>query len=152
MAAPAAGQTNWQGLGWLEGQWTASGGGAQAAIGGFSFSREAGGRVLMRRNFADYPAQNGQPASRHEDLMVVERGEGGLRATYWDDEGHTIHYAVTTPSDGAVMFLSTDTAGPHYRLSYKRTVTGLEGRFEIAPADKAANFQTYLSWTARRTR
>jgi hypothetical protein len=148
---PSAAQSDWKALDWLVGSWTATGGNAQSGTGGFSFTREAGGRLLMRKNFAAYPARNGQPASRHDDLMVIEHAGPDLRATYWDDEGHQIHYAVSAPAEGSVLFLSTDAAGPHYRLSYRRTTAGLEGRFEIAPPDKPAVFQTYLTWTARRT-
>ena len=84
--------------------------------------------------------------------MVIERAGGDIRATYWDDEGHTIHYVASTPAPGSLTFLSTDTSGPHYRLSYRQTAAGLEGRFEIAPGQQTTGFQTYLSWTARPSR
>src|SRR5262249_32328531 len=41
------------------------------ATGSFSFTREVQGRVLTRRNHADYPAAKGRPASTHDDLMVI---------------------------------------------------------------------------------
>lgn len=46
---------------WLLGSWTGVGGGAELGAGGFSFAPEAGGQVIVRRNFAAYPAQNGKP-------------------------------------------------------------------------------------------
>ncbi|HWF00959.1 MAG TPA: hypothetical protein VG248_14260, partial [Caulobacteraceae bacterium] len=64
-----AANADWSGLDWLAGRWTGAGGGADA--GGFSFEREAGGAVLMRRNFAVYAAHDGKPAERHDDLMVI---------------------------------------------------------------------------------
>jgi len=152
VATSARAAPDWKSLDWLIGAWTATGGGADQGVGGFSFVRDAGGQVLVRRNFADYPAQNGRPASRHEDLMVISREPAGLRAAYWDSEGHVIHYDVATPADGAVSFLSTDAAGPRFRLSYRRTPRGLDGAFEVAPPDQPARFAPYLSWSARRVK
>jgi len=66
------------------------GGGAPGAgTGAFSFKADLDGHVLVRRNVAVMP--NG----RHEDLMVVYRDPQGLRATYFDNEGNTIQYAVS---------------------------------------------------------
>jgi hypothetical protein len=152
LAAPGVAATPaWPDLGWLEGRWTADGGGGPGqASGGFSFLPEAGGQVLVRRNFADYPAQGGKPAERHDDLMVIYRDGPAARATYWDSEGQTIHYAVTAPAPGEAVFVSDDPAGPRFRLSYRRTAVGLDGRFEIAPPPGRDAFKTYLSWSATK--
>jgi len=148
-----AAEPTWSGLSWLEGDWTAAGGGGPGqARGGFSFHPEAGGQVLVRRNFADYPAQGGKPAERHDDLMVIYHDGPALRATYWDSEGQTIHYAVATPAPGEAVFVSDDPAGPRFRLSYHRTASGLDGRFEIAPPPTRDAFKTYLSWSAAKAR
>lgn len=153
LATPAvAGDAGWASLNWLSGSWVGAGGGAQQGAGGFSFAPEAGGKVLVRRNIADYPAQGGRPAQHHEDLMVIyPRGEQ-IRADYWDSEGQTIHYEVTFPKPGEVVFLSDAAPGPRFRLTYRQRAGGLDGQFEIAPPDKPAQFQNYLTWTARRGR
>ena len=148
--AARAGEPGWKPLAWLLGDWVGEGGGAETGAGGFSFRPDAGGQVLVRRNFAAYPAQNGKPASRHDDLMVIEGQGGQLRATYWDSEGQTIHYAVSAPSPDEVVFVSDDPAGPRFRLSYRRTAGGLAGRFEIAPPPARDQFRNYLTWTARK--
>lgn len=127
------------------GQWTADGSGAQ---GGFSFTREAGGQVLVRRNFAHYPAQNGRPSQHHEDLMVIWREGPTTHGAYWDNEGHVIHYGVTTAASGDMVLLSDDPSGPLFRLSYHRTAHGLNDKFEIAP--DRAHFSDYLNCTAHR--
>jgi hypothetical protein len=137
-------------LSWLVGRWTGAGGGAQQGSGGFSFLPEAGGAVLVRHNVADYPAQNGRPAQHHEDLMVIFRDGPAWRATCWDSEGQTIHYAVSTPSADEAVFVSDDPSGPRFRLSYRRTAQGLAGRFEIAPPPGRDRFADYLTWTAVR--
>lgn len=150
--AAVAADPPWAGLTWLEGDWTAEGGGGPGqASGGFSFQPDAGGQVLVRRNFADYPAQGGRPAQRHEDLMVVYADSGALRAVYWDAEGHVIHYAASAPAPGEAVFVSDDAAGPRYRLSYRRTARGLDGRFEIAPPNARDQFKAYLAWSAVRS-
>jgi hypothetical protein len=148
--AARAAAPDWGPLAWLKGHWTGEGGGAQQGAGGFSFLPEAGGTVLVRRNTADYPAQNGRPASHHEDLMVIHRDGERLRADYWDSEGQTIHYVVTASEPGLVVFLSDPGPGPRFRLTYRQRPKGLEGRFEIAPPNAPEQFKDYLTWTARR--
>jgi hypothetical protein len=141
---------DWRGLDWLMGAWTADGGGAQQGTGGFSFARDAGGQVVVRKNFADYPAQGGRPAERHDDLMVIFREGAAERAIYWDSEGHIIHYALAEPAPGRVVFESDDPDGPKYRITYRQTPAGLEGAFEIAPDRQ--RFNRYLTWTAHHAR
>ncbi len=150
-SAASAAPPGWDSLDWLVGRWTADGDPSQGT-GGFSFSKEAGGQIIVRRNFADYPARPGKPAEHHEDLMVIWQEAAATRATYWDSEGHQIHYAVTAPAAGEVDFVSDDTAGPGYRLRYQRRGADLEGSFEIAPPDKRDAFLPYLAWTAARAR
>ncbi len=135
-------------LDWLVGRWTAEKT-ADGAAGGFSFEREAGGKVIVRHNHADYPASGARPASHHDDLMVVYF-DGPLRADYWDNEGHTIHYTGAVSEDGRVIFTDTAASGPHYRLTYKpQGAQGLSGQFEVEPPGEAA-FKSYLTWTAVR--
>jgi len=141
----------WTGLDWLIGSWTATGDPSQGT-GGFTFAKEAGGQVIVRRNFADEPAQGGKPPERHDDLMVIYLDGGAARATYWDSEGHQIHYAVSTPATGQVDFVSDDPAGPRYRLRYLKSDAGLTGSFEVAPPNAREGFQPYLHWTAARAK
>ena len=150
-AAALATTPAWTGLDWLIGDWTANGDPSQGT-GGFTFAREAGGQILVRRNFADYPAQGAKPAERHDDLMVIYLEGPQTRAIYWDSEGHQIHYGVSTPAAGQVDFVSDDSAGPRYRLRYRKTGPGLQGSFEVAPPNARETFQPYLSWTAARQR
>jgi hypothetical protein len=152
VAVGAHAAPDWGRLDWLVGDWTMEGAGGRQGSGGFTFTPDAGGRVLVRRSHADYPAQDGKPAVRHEDLMVIEPHAAGLRATCWEGDGHVIHYEVRAPEPGLVEFVSTDTAGPGYRLSYRRTPVGLEGGLEIAPSNDRDRFRPYLKWTARRTK
>jgi hypothetical protein len=151
--AAAAAAPDWGALSWLIGRWTGAGGAtAMQGGGGFSFLPEAGGTVLLRKNVADYPPQGGRPAQHHEDLMVIYREGPTVRATYWDSEGQTIHYAVSAPSPDEAVFVSDDAGGPRFRLTYRKTAQGLTGRFEIAPPPARDQFRDYLTWTAVRVR
>ncbi len=147
LAAPPA----WTGFDWLIGDWTASSDPSQGT-GGFTFAREAGGQVIVRRNFADEPAKGGRSAQRHDDLMVIYLDGAATRAIYWDSEGHQIHYGVSAPAAGEVDFVSDDPSGPRYRLRYLKTGPGLQGSFEVAPANARDSFQPYLAGTATRRR
>src|SRR5262249_48226988 len=73
----------------LLGEWTAVPGVA-GETGAFSFKSEAQGHVMVRMNRANYPAAQGRPASRHDDLMVMSAENGVVRAAYYDNEEHVI--------------------------------------------------------------
>jgi hypothetical protein len=141
-------------LRFLLGDWQAEGGGKPGeASGGFSFTFSLQDRVIVRTNHADYPATADKPASRHDDLMVLYGTEpGGLRADYYDSEGHVIRYTGNADAAGEVSLASEISSGsPRFRLSYKLRADGaLDGRFEIAPPGQPEAFGPYLAWTARR--
>lgn len=141
-------------LAFLLGEWRAEGGGApNEATGGFTFALSLQDRVIVRTNYADYPATKDKPASRHDDLMVLySNASGELRADYYDSEGHVIRYVGTTPAVGELTLVSEIESGaPRFRLSYKLGSDGLlAGRFEIAPPGKPDSFGPYLAWTARQ--
>src|SRR5579859_5246529 len=79
----------------LIGDWVGEGGGGPGqGEGGFSFQFDLRKNVLVRKNYAAYPAQNGRPAFRHDDLMIIYLDDVSKhpRAIYVDTEGHTIRY------------------------------------------------------------
>lgn len=151
LAQPAKQDQQWAPLAFLVGDWVGEGdGGPGQGSGGFSFLPDQDGKILIRKNLANYPATKDKPAYSHSDLMIIYY-EAALRAIYFDDEGHTIHYAVEPSADGnSVQFLSDASASqPRYRLTYRKTGDDRVAiRFEIAPPGK--EFATYIEATARR--
>jgi hypothetical protein len=139
----------WAALAFLTGEWTGEGGGGPGqGSGEFSFRPDLDGAILIRKNVAHYPATKDKPAYSHTDLMIVDSTR---RANYFDNEGHTIHYAVEPSPDGnRVQFLSDASASqPRYRLTYRKIgADRVAIQFEIAPPGK--DFATYIEATARR--
>jgi hypothetical protein len=149
LCSAALAADDWGPAQFLVGKWMGEGSGEPGkGTGSFSFTPDLQGKVLVRKSFAEYPAANGRPASRHDDLMIVYRDDAGkLRATYFDSEGHVIQYAVNSSGDG-VAFVS-DGPGPRYRLTYANTgKDGLRLKFEIAPPGK--DFTQYIDAAAHR--
>jgi len=154
VAMPAAGfaaAPDWGPAQFLVGHWTGEGSGQPAVgSGAFAFTPDLQGKVLLRRSFAEYPAAEGRPASRHEDLMVVYRGESGeLRAIYFDNEDHVIRYTGTASAGGVVFVSDGKPDEARYRLTY--ISTGKETvkiQFEVAAPGK--DFVRYLEGSARR--
>ncbi len=143
----AAGQSvkpdPWSPFEFLLGDWTGDGTGAPGeGSGGFSFSADLDRKILVRKNFAVYPD------SRHDDLMIVYL-DGGLRAIYFDSEGHVIRYGIAV-KNGTLIFESEESGpGPQYRLTYASAASGIKGKFEIRLPGEAA-YRTYLDFTAHR--
>jgi hypothetical protein len=101
--------------------------------------------VLVRRNhvhFAPKPGQLHGPV--HDDLLVIAREGEALRATYWDNEGHVIRYAVTSAAGAVTM--ESEGPGPRFRLTY---LPMPDGRFAVtfsiaAPGEPFRPYQTGL--------
>jgi hypothetical protein len=149
LAQPGKKDPRWAPLAFLIGDWVGEGGGGPGqGTGEFSFQQDLGGAILIRKNVSRYPATKDKPAYSHTDLMIVD---STMRAIYFDDEGHTINYAIQPSEDGnSVRFVSDAVASePRYRLTYRKSGDDqLSIRFEIAPPAK--EFATYIDATARR--
>ncbi len=134
------------------GTWVGSGSGQPGqGSGEFTFGPSLQGAVVVRHNFADYPATKDKPAYRHDDLMVVYPDGDKTRADYWDNEEHVIHYGAEV-SGSKLVFLSDESQpGPRYRLTYVKTgADKLQLTFEIAPPGDRGTFKTYITAEAKR--
>jgi len=148
LASAAGAADPWAPWRFLVGHWEAAGGGAGAqGQGSFAFELRPGTGTLVRRNHAEYPAQNGQPASSHDDLMVISPDGAGWRATFVDEEGHVIVYTSITLQDNPfrAVFLSDPAApGPRYRLTYEADgPDAVKGSFAVGA-------QVYRQWRGVR--
>jgi hypothetical protein len=144
----------WADFRFLIGAWVSEGKPGDGS-GSFTLEPDLQGKILIRRNVADLPATKDRPAGKHEDLMVIYREQGGknFRASYFDNEGHVIQYAVSPlPDKKALVFVSNpDPAGPRFRLTYtKGEEEKVTVRFEIAPPGKPNDFRTYLEGIVHR--
>jgi hypothetical protein len=139
----------WKALRFLIGTWeakTQGGSAGSASSGTYSFQLELRGHILARhssnaacRGPADFDCEHG-------DLLYVYQDAPGqaYKAIYFDNEGHVIHYDVSTPSATSVVFLSNQ-----YRLSYELKGTTMSARFQVR-APGQAEFVSYLEWSGGR--
>lgn len=142
----------WQ---FLIGNWEGVGTGKPGeGKGGFSLQPELDGKVLIRRNHADYPAQNGRPSYTHNDIMMISPldKKDSFEAVYYDNEGHVINYIVSFTADGTILFISEAAEkSPRFKLTYKSMGTDkVSIKFEIAPPGKPDSFSPYIDATAIR--
>jgi hypothetical protein len=145
----------WEAFDFLAGEWVAEGSGTPGeATGSFSFSRDLDGKILVRRNRADYPPAKDRPAHVHADLMVVyHERDGTTRANYFDNEGHVINYTVSVARDlTSITFLSEALpSAPRFRFIYsKEGKDRLRLQFDIAPPGKPEVFSKYVEGVAHR--
>jgi hypothetical protein len=138
----------------LSGTWDAQGGGTPGQGNGeVSFTRELGGRTVVRRNTVTYPAAKDRPAATHEDLLVIFVEGDRTRALYLDAEGHVIRYLTEPSPPGTLVLVSEPGPGPRFRLTHDWTVPGtLRIAFEMAPPGGAGEFKVYAEGRATRRR
>ncbi len=152
---PSKGKGQWSALSFLEGTWEAitEGGAAKAsAAGTYSFKRELGGHILARHSSADRCKGPTDFDCDHGDLLYVyEDGPGQpLRAIYFDNEGHVIHYGVSAPTPTSVIFISDEGApGPRFRLVYELKDSVMSGKFQMQMPGKA-DWMSYLEWSGKK--
>jgi hypothetical protein len=127
------------GLSFLIGNWQA-GRGEIADSGGTSkghstFTLEAGGNVLLRKDTTELFSASGKPAGSFDQIMMIYPEAGAIQADY-SDGTHVIHYVNADVAPGhSVTFVSAIRAGaPTFRLRYELTnPTTLAVTFEMAP-------------------
>src|SRR5580704_19131586 len=131
---------NWAPFSWLVGEWVGEGAASDRGQGngGFSFTLDLQKNILVRKNWADYPAAADHAAFRHDDLMIAyrESAKDPVQAIFFDSEGHVIRYTATVSADGNTIQFTSDAqpSSPRYRLTYlKTTEKSLTLKFEIAP-------------------
>lgn len=140
-------KANWDPWKIVMGDWTGAGGGDPGkGSGGFSFTPDLQGSVLVRKSHSEYPATEGRPATVHDDLMIVYMEQGRTRAIYFDNEGHVINYTPSFSPDGKTLTLVSDPSPntPMFRLTYASAGPDvLRINFEIAQPG-STTFKSYV--------
>jgi len=142
-------------LSFLEQNWEANTNGYAGvkSVGTYTFRRELGGHILARRSTSDVACKG--PATfdcEHGDILYVFEEAPGqpLKAIYFDNEGHVIHYNVTTPEATTAVFLSDGTQpGPKFRLTYALKDGILSGKFQMQ-APGQTEWRSYLEWSGAK--
>jgi hypothetical protein len=116
---------SWDQLQFLIGSWSSpvSGQPGQGVSGSTTFSYDLDKKVVVRKSRAEFaPAAGETKGLVHEDLLVIyqQPEESVLRAIYFDNEGHIIHYTLSFPEiqPGVVFESEASETSPQARLVY----------------------------------
>ncbi len=137
-------------LDFLQGTWDAksSGQGGATASGTYTFRLELGGHVLARHSTSQDSCKGPSTFDcEHGDLLYLYPEGPGLKAIYFDNEGHTLHYDVATPEAGTAVFLSdASVPGPQFRLVYVLKGRVMSGKFQMK-IPGGTEWKSYLEWS-----
>ena len=142
-------------LGFLEGTWDAKTPGTNGveSAGTYTFRLELGGHVLARHSTASTGCKG--PATfdcEHGDLLYIYQDAPGqpLKAIYFDNEGHVLHYSVSTPDAATALFLTDPTTpGPQFRLIYELKAGVMAGKFQMKLPGQT-EWRSYLEWSGSK--
>jgi hypothetical protein len=156
LSAPSSAQADpWAGLRFLLGSWEAktNGGMAQAQVSAvYAFRLELRDHVMARTPSGGNCKGPEDFDCQHDDLLYIYPAGNGqtFQAIYFDNEGHVIHYDVSTPKAGKVVFLSDPAQpGPQFRLSYELANGVMTGKFQLRMPGQT-EFSSYLEWSGKR--
>jgi len=142
-------------LDFLLGTWTATTGAGTAkatVVGNYTFARDLDNHVIQRTGVPSSCKGPQDFDCAHRDQLSIYPEGDTLAALYLDNEGHVIHYAITTPDAHTAIFLST-TPGPKFKLTYHLEGSGpkaiMSGKFQFAPPG-SDDFHSYLEWSGTK--
>jgi hypothetical protein len=150
--APQAADS-WQALSFLQGTWQAkTGEGSTAKVTGtYTFATELKGHVLARHSTVAGCTGPEAFDCQHGDLLYIfdERPGQPLKAIYFDNEGHVIHYGLSTPDATTAIFLSEPGPGPRFRLVYHLEHAVMYGKFQMQMPGQE-DWKSYLEWSGSK--
>lgn len=123
------------------------------ASGTYSFRAELNRHIIARHTIAAGCKGPEDFNCQHGDLLYIYADASGqpLRAIYFDNEGHVIHYSVSTPTSTTAEFISDRAAsGPQFRLFYDLKDGVMNGKFQIRMPE-SPEWKSYLEWTGSRS-
>jgi hypothetical protein len=141
---------SWQAISFLQGTWQAKTGEGSAAkvTGTYTFAKELRGHVVARHSTVAGCTGPEAFDCEHGDLLYIfeERPGQPLKAIYFDNEGHVIHYLLTTPDASTAIFLSEPGPGPRFRLVYHLEHAVMLGKFQMQMPGQD-DWKSYLEWS-----
>jgi hypothetical protein len=152
---PPSGMDSFKALAFLEGTWeaTATSSEGATAMGTYTFRTELGNHVLARHSSSGAGCKGPETFDcDHHDLLYVFQDAPGqpLKAIYFDNEGHVIHYVVSTPGATSAMFLSESSQpGPQFRLLYELKEATMWGKFQMRMPGQS-DWKSYLDWSGAK--
>jgi hypothetical protein len=148
------GQQNpvWDKVEWLIGEWQGEGSGIPGEGSGiFSFAFDLENKIMVRKSHSEYPGENIKTRMKHDDIMIIYADTKGnpSKAIYFDNEGHTINYNISSP-DSSIAFTSDPVPEtPIFRLVYtKLSNNAVYTKFEMSRDGKS--FMTYVEGRSTR--
>ena len=140
----------WKALSFLDGTWQAkaTGNGGVASDGTYTFRMELGGHILARHTTSVAACKGPKEFDcEHGDLLYVYDEAPGqpLKAIYFDNEGHVIHYGISVPQAGTAVFLS-EGPRPQFRLTYELKAGVMAGKFQMKMPG-GTEWRSYLEWS-----
>ena len=145
----------WSTLRFLLGTWearTQGGSAGAAAAGTYTFQLELKSHVLARHSSGAGCKGPADFDCEHGDLLYLYQDAAGqpLKAIYFDNEGHVIHYDVTTPAPNTAVLVSPASPnGPQFRLIYELKGPAMVGKFQLRIPGKS-EFRSYLEWAGEK--
>ena len=100
---------------------------------------------------SEYPAAPGKPDVIHDDLMIVYPDYSGTpsKAIYFDNEGHTINYAITYADNTIVLTSDKIPNVPTFRLTYSLLPESVVNtKFEMS--QDGTSFSTYVEGKSKK--
>jgi hypothetical protein len=146
---------HWKAVRFLLGTWeakTRGGSAGAAALGTYTFRLELKDHVLARHSASAGCSGPADFNCEHVDLLYIYQSAGAqpLEAIYFDNEGHVIHYEVTTPAPNTTVLVSPALSNrPQYRLIYQLRGPLLLGKFQLRMPGES-EFHSYLEWSGGR--
>jgi len=153
-SVPSSTTDPWKALSFLQGTWfgttTKAGSSGGNVTGTYTFRPELGNHILARHTTSIEGCKG--PATfdcDHGDLLYIYQDAPGqsFKAIYFDNEGHVIHYDISTPSATTAVFLSdASQPGPQFRLMYELKDAVMWGRFQMRMPGQN-KWKSYLEWS-----
>ncbi len=157
-STPGPATDPWKALQFLEGTWEANTQGGSAGAQGsatYIFQWELGHHILARHSTNASGCKGPVTFNcEHGDLLYIYQDSVGapLRAIYFDNEGHVIHYDVSAPSPTTALLISdAPPSGPQFRLIYELHGAIMSGKFQMRMPSQS-NWKSYLEWAGARLR